>query len=352
MPLRHAVKEFLHEELFLLEPPAKQAFRYASADDHLRQIFAQNGHPLGSDLRFLSRNSRKWKLMDGKTTYLVKDLGDYLLVIREKNPLVCSFLENVIYKIKPGFHAFRWRLRQRCLQQTWILKKRWVDRSDKLLVNLGAGPWYVPNWKVLDCQGEWYRYPRSLIDFHHDLTSMHPLPFADNSVHLFYSEHVLEHFKDEWCMNIIQEAHRCLVNGGGFRIVVPDADLIYDRLKKQDVAFFKNWMDRDNASLAESFRTLAGHSRSALDEEEFASRLAAMPKEAFLDWCKEGLEYDWKRAGEHINWLNFEKLSRMLKRAGFRQILRSEAQQSRFPDVRGSRFDTRPWYSVHVDCLK
>lgn len=350
MSVRSTVKGLIHEELFFLEPSVKQAFKRAPLEQ-VRRVFSQNDHVLGSNPELISKGSRKWKLLDGKKTYLIKDIGDRLLVLREKNRRICGFCESVNDAIC-GFRQFRWSVHRRCLQQTWIIKKRLVDNSDKLMVNLGAGHWYVRGWKVLDCQGEWYRYPPLFIDFEHDMTTDRPLPFADSSVDLFYSEHVFEHFKDEWCMHIFREAHRCLVKGGGFRIVVPDADLIYDRLKKQDSAFFKSWMDRDNASMAESFKTLIGHATEEFDEEEFVRRFAAMPKEDFLDWCKEGLEYDWKRAGEHINWLNFAKLSRMLEAAGFRHIIRSDAQQSQFPSATGSGFDTRAWYSLHVDCLK
>jgi hypothetical protein len=190
------------------------------------------------------------------------------------------------------------------------------------------------------------------VDFHHDLTSNRPFPFADGSVHLFYSEHVFEHLREEWCEHIFREVHRSLENGGGFRIVVPDADLIYDRLVSQDATFFKSWMDRDSASIAESFRHLVGRSQAPLDEADFSHRLSAMPKEELLDWCKEGLEYDLERTGEHINWFNFDKLKRMLEAAGFTCVRRCEAQQSQFPEARGPRFDTRAWYSVHVECVK
>ena len=352
MSIRSKLKGLVHDELFILDPSAKQAFRYTLADDRLRQIFTQNGRPLGLDLAFLTKSSRKWKLLDGENTYLVKDLGDHLVVIQEKYPRLCRLLEYVLYDAKPRVDAFRWRLQRWRLQQGWALKKRWVDKPCKLLVNIGAGVWYVRDWKVLEHDGQWYRYASSFIDFAHDLTSNRPFPFADGSVRLFYSEHVFEHLMDEWCEHIFHEAHRCLESGGGFRIVIPDADLIYDRLLKQDAAFFKSWMDRDNSSLAESFRTLVGHSRSPLDECDFALRLSTMSKEEFLDWCKEGLEYDWKRTGEHINWFNFAKLARMLERAGFCNVRRCEAQRSRFSEARGPGFDTRAWYSLHVECIK
>jgi predicted SAM-dependent methyltransferase len=353
MSTRTNLKGFIHEELFSLDAACRPAFRYALPDDRLRNAFSANGYPLGNEISLLpGSTSRKWKLVDGRKSYLVKDLGDRLVVILEKHPRLCRMLEVALYESKPRYYTLRWKLRRWRQQRVWGLKKRLVDRPGKLLVNLGAGVWYAPGWKVLECQGDWYRYAQSYIDYEHDLTSNRALPFADGSVHMFYSEHVFEHFRDEWCEHIIREAYRSLEEGGYFRIVVPDADLIYDRLLQKDAKFFQSWMERDNSTLAEAFRTLVGRATAPFDEGDFYRRLATMPKQDFLDWCRAGLEYDWTRTGEHINWFNFEKMQRMLKEAHFREVRRCEAQDSRVPEARGPGFDTRAWYSLHVECVK
>jgi predicted SAM-dependent methyltransferase len=350
--VRTKLKGGLHQELFTLQRgDARQKLRYALVDDSLRQIFAKNGHPLGSNTELQAKSSRKWKLRDEKNAYLVKDVGDHLVVIKEKHPRLSSLVEFVAFEGKSKARAWTWRLRSRRLQRDFARKKR-QERPSKLCVNIAAGVWHAPGWKVLDYDGDWYRYNASFVDFKHDLTSNEPFALAEGSVDLFYCEHSLEHFTDGCCEHILREAHRCLKVGGGFRIVLPDAHLIYDRLVKRDETFFKSWMDRDNASMAESFRTLVGHARSPLDEADFDRRLSTMPMEDFLNWCKQGLEYDWRRAGEHINWFTFEKLTQMLERAGFREVRRCAAQQSQFPEARGPGFDTRAWYSLHAECLK
>ena len=352
MSIRAKLKGLLHQELFLLMPSVRQAFRYSLVDDCLRQAFIQNGCTLGPDPKVRAGTPGKWKLRDGKEEYLVKDLGDHLVVVWEKYPKICGFLEVVLYERRSRYYTYRWQLHRRVSLYAWGLKKRWLDKPNRLLVNIGAGAWYVRNWKVLEYNGRYYRFAKCFVDYNHNLTSDKSFPFADRSVHMFYSEHVFEHLKDEWCEHIFREAYRSLENGGGFRIVLPDADLIYDRLIAKDETFFKSWMDRDSATIAESFRTLVGQARTPLDEADFALKLSTMPKEEFLDWCKQGLAYEWERSGEHINWFNFEKLKRMLEAVGFRDVCRSEPQQSRFPEAIGPRFDTRAWYSVHVECVK
>lgn len=346
------VGSLLHREAFSTEPSAKVPLKREIVDERLRAVFADARCVLGAAPWIETSNPRRWRLIDAEKGYLIKDRGDRLVVIRERLPAVCRAIEYMAFKAKPRYYNFRWRTRQMAHQCGWTIKKRWREKPRKLLVNVGAGNWYVPDWKILEYRGPWYNfYAPGFIDYGHDLTSNDPFPFADASVHLFYCEHVVEHLKDKWCAHLFREAFRSLERGGGFRVVMPDADLIYRSLVKRDAEFFKSWMERDNSSIEEAFCTLVAQSRH-LDKKEIDRRLAAMPKHEFLDWCKEGLEYDWKRAGEHVNWFDFEKLSKMLEAAGFCDVRRNEGQQSRFEEARGPKFDTRPWYSLHVDCVK
>ncbi len=350
--LKRSLKAILHEPVFSLERSYSHNLRYQVADSRLHSVFAQHGYPLGTAIAIKARTSRKWKLRDDKQVFLVKDLGPHLEVIRERSPRLCRLLECLLYDARTRIQSARWRASQWRQQELWALRKRWLDRPEHLMVNIGAGSWYVQGWKVLEYEGRWYRFAKSFIDYHHDLRSTQPFPFADNSVQVFYSEHVFEHLNDECCKAALREAYRCLKSGGGIRIVVPDADLIYDRFLNADREFFKSWMDRDNASMAEAFRTLIGHARTPLDEPALMDALARLRKEEFLGWCSRDLEYDVERAGEHINWFTFDKLARFLTEAGFRDVCKCEAQKSRFEEIRGAHFDTRPWYSLHVDCVK
>jgi predicted SAM-dependent methyltransferase len=352
MSLRKTAASLLHVGSFSVEPSARAELKREFVGAKLLSAFADANFNLSKHATIVTIHPRRWKLADGKNVYLVKDHGNQLVVSREASPAVCGVIEYFAFKAKPKYHLTRWRARQMCLQLDWTIRKRWRERPQDLLVNIGSGSWYVPNWKIMEYRGPWYKhYAPGFIDYNHDLTSNAPLPLADSAVRLFYCEHVIEHLSDEWCEHLFREAYRTLEPGGGFRIVVPDADLIYERLLMRDSDFFKSWMDRDNSTIEEAFCTLVAQSRY-LERAEMDRRLATMPRNEFLDWCKQGLEYDWKRAGEHINWFTFEKFTRMLKAAGFCDVRRTNAQESRFPEVRGAKFDTRPWYSLHVDCLK
>jgi predicted SAM-dependent methyltransferase len=352
MFLRKTAASLLHVGSFSIEPSARAELKREFVSEKLRLAFADANCRLSKSATIVTINPRRWKLADDKNVYLVKDCGNRLVVTREASPALCGLIEYFAFKAKPKYYLTRWRARQMSLQFNWTIRKRWREQPQELLVNIGSGSWHVPNWKILEHRGPWYNhYAPGFIDYNHDLAGNAPLPLTDSSVHLFYSEHVIEHLKDEWCEHLFREAYRTLVPGGGFRVVVPDADLIYKRLLRRDSDFFKSWMDRDNSTLEEAFCTLVAQSRY-LERAEIDQRLATMTRNEFLDWCKQGLEYDRKRAGEHINWFTFEKFTKMLKAAGFCDVRRTNAQESRFPEVRGAKFDTRPSYSLHVDCLK
>jgi len=352
MSLRNKVAWLLHGETFHTGRFAVRGLKRKFADEQLQRSFAIAKCPLSTNPRVETINCRRWRLGDANRAYLIKDVGDRLAITRERVPSVCRIAEFFAFQARPRFFACRWRLQQASLQCLWTAEKHLRDRPRQLMVNIGAGSWYVPNWKTMDLRGPWYNfYLPGFIDFNYDLTSNEPFPFGDEHVHLFYCEHVIEHLHNRCCEHLFQEALRCLEPGGGLRIVVPDADLLYDRLRNRDAEFYKSWMDRDNSSLEEAFCTLVAQSRD-LDKADMDQRLATMAEDEFLDWCEQGLNYDAKRAGEHINWFNFQKLARMLKEAGFGNVCRTNPQESRFCEARGPSFDTRPWYSLHVDCAK
>jgi predicted SAM-dependent methyltransferase len=352
MSLRNRVAPLLHTGWFSAERSAIAGLKRNFVHDSLRDAFAKAHCPLHQNPSIEMIHPRRWKVADGDRGYLIKDVGNQLVITREVSPAICRLIEFLAFRSKERFYTSKWRFEQMSMQCRWTAEKYLEDRSDVLMVNIGAGSWHVPKWKVMEYRGPWYNYYLpGFIDFNHDLTSDAPFPFADRSVHLFYCEHVIEHLSNRCCAHLFREAFRSLELGGGFRIVMPDADLIYDRLRKRDTGFFKSWMDRDNSSLEEAFCTLVAQSRY-LEKAEIDRRLATMDEDEFLDWCDEGLEYDRAKAGEHINWFNFEKLSRMLSEAGFTGIRRSSPQESLFCEARGPGFDTRPWYSLHVDCVR
>jgi predicted SAM-dependent methyltransferase len=344
---RHA-RTFLENELFRIDPGLKRGLREHPLPETLRSAFAAHGHPLETTSAVVSASGWKWKIRSAGATYVVRNEGGHLSVSRERMPRLSQFIAKTLQVATKMFTA----MRNRVFYVTAAVRKRYLDHPDKMMVNVGAGRWYVPGWKVVDYTGDWYRYGAGFVDYPLDLMKKGRFPFADESVDLFYSEHVFEHFPNDVAAFTFGELYRSLRSGGGVRIVVPDADILYAKFRARDERFFKPWMGSYNATLHEAFIVLVGFRDEPIDAGSVEHDFETLDEAAFFDRYTADLQYDYSRAGEHVNWFNFDKMRRMLHDAGFATVERSAPQSSRFPEIRGQRFDTRPHYSLHVDAVK
>jgi predicted SAM-dependent methyltransferase len=67
---------------------------------------------------------------------------------------------------------------------------------------------------------EWENYDRNV-----DMTK--PLPFEDNSIDYFFTNHALEHINIKQGYSLLKEMYRCLKTGGVARMQIPDVHRIY-----------------------------------------------------------------------------------------------------------------------------
>lgn len=185
------------------------------------------------------------------------------------------------------------------------------------------------------------------------------LPFEDNTVYLFYSSHTLEHLPDEAVEHVLKEGHRCLKEGGGIRLVVPDIDLAYLAYANRNVNFFDPLSPREDKSLEEKFLNyFATPLKDKVDIKEVRYNFEKMEKYKFLNFYTKQIEKQidtttqHKNPGDHINWFDYPKLKKMLEEAGFQKIYKSTAQGSEFNEMQGKEFDTRPLSSLQVEAIK
>lgn len=346
------VRTLLERHLFDLAARDATLLKDDPVHPRVREAFRKHGYPLAEGSCVTRMAPQKWLITSAHSLFVVRRDTDRCVVSGAPCPALARAVLGVSTVLDQCRYEYPRRLRDTLFVWTATLRKRWLDRPQTLMVNLGAGRWYEQGWKVLDHSGSWYRYPKLFVDYPFDLTSMQPLPFHDDSVRLFYCEHVLEHFSDALCGHVCREMYRSLRPGAGLRIVVPDADLLYERYARRDERFFAPWMTRYNATLTEAFVTLFAYQRTPLDESDVERNFATLAKEEFYDRYTRGLSYDYRYAGEHINWFTCQKLTAMLHVAGFSTVARSGPQQSRFVEMRGRCFDTRPSYSLHIDAVK
>jgi len=235
-------------------------------------------------------------------------------------------------------------------------------------VNIGAGSFYHPYWHNLDNPNEYYAdSQKGRLHIEYDLTSHQPFPFRDNTLKVAYTSHVIEHIHNEDVEYLFREVYRCLQPGGYFRITCPDIDQEYEAYCRGDSAFWKwpNAYGIYNTSIEQKF---LDHFATALTEthpykscikyssEAVKDILTKLPKEEALDFFISQLPLEIQKdyTGDHINWFNCDKISKMLTQANFKHIYESKYGQSHCAILRDiNLFDsTCPGLSLYIECRK
>ena len=248
--------------------------------------------------------------------------------------------------------------------------------SDKSYVNIGSGKTYHDRWISLDYSSDWYNdLPKNFVAY--DLTSNAKWPFDQNSINAFYTSHVIEHLEDKHVLSMFENVYNSLSVGGRFRITCPYASALYDACLRNDRSFFADQIlfyskqenfkhqyktSLENASLLDLLVDVIATQRCRLRLDptnplsliELETKFKELSKHEFLDWLTEGIKFEGSRAGEHICWWDFDKISKYLSKAGFPNIYQSAYLQSMEGAMRvPNYFDLRhPHKSVYIECQK
>jgi SAM-dependent methyltransferase len=189
------------------------------------------------------------------------------------------------------------------------------------------------------------------VDISHDLLSMKPFPIESDSAGLAHSRYSIEHLTDEAALFFFKEVLRILKSKGIFRVVAPNIDLDYRAYQRGDRSFF--YWQGPHVSLEQAYLIHIASNRSIhhsdsgpvqLTDADFRTILDSMPFEAAMDTIvsKCSMEKQLKYRDNHINWWNEPKLDAMLRKAGFKIVYRSAAEQSSSPVMRNEvYFDNR-----------
>jgi SAM-dependent methyltransferase len=177
-----------------------------------------------------------------------------------------------------------WKV-QRRHEQGFRRARAAYSQSRDLKLHVGCGSNYKEGWVNIDLFNP-------TADVALDLRER--FPFADNSVSLIYSEHVLEHFEyPRDARHILQECFRVLAPGGVINIGVPDHGLIAAAYSTRDTRFFEE--RRTRSYLLEGDDTFMHH-----------------------------LNYNFRQDGLHKYSYDEETLRQVLGRIGFEQIERRQ----------------------------
>jgi predicted SAM-dependent methyltransferase len=115
----------------------------------------------------------------------------------------------------------------------WFYRTFQSPRSGVVKVHLGCGRTkYFPGWINLDAN-----FISAKLDVWADLRGR--LPFPDNSVDVFYSNHVIEHLPDTVLPFHFGEMYRCLKPGGIIRVGGPNGEAAARKFLENDINWFR-----------------------------------------------------------------------------------------------------------------
>lgn len=226
------------------------------------------------------------------------------------------------------------------------------------MVDIGGGNFVRFGWKNLDYYSGHYGYKSIFVDINHNLFGKKELPFKSNSVDLFYSSHTFEHIPNIYCQHIFNEIYRSLKNNGIVRITLPDFDLYYKSYGRNDKNFYRNFPYREiHKNFLKAFATAK---ISDVSIKELKKNFKKLSQEEFANFYTNTIDLSTQtmNPSNHINWWTYEKMEKLLIKAGFNKnnIYRSLPQQSLSPHMRGTGnngFDIRHTkISLFVEAIK
>ena len=277
--------------------------------------------------------------------------------------LVRSFITN-------KFRHYPWP--RRLHSRMFDFSALYSDSKDeyKKRVNIGAGPYFKsPGWSSADFLPNFVTNDPSLI--HVDLSkSPDQLPFSN--LEAIYISHTLEHFHIDITRRLIKSMYNSLKSGGYLRIVVPDASLILDRTRANDLDFFqiydsyfKDWKNENISITDYSLLFLSANycrfSRNEkFDKQDEYDKFKSMIEDSSVGDEKiishlNNHDFEQDETGSyHLSTYSGDLMIKLLKEAGFKTQYRSAFMQSRYSPMREvPLFDgTHPWVSLYVEAIK
>lgn len=270
----------------------------------------------------------------------------------------------ILNALKKFFHAFGYSI-----LISPNVSQSYSPNDGKIRINVGSGDWSCDGWTNLDYPTKWYAGSQSHHKFiPYDIRSQN-LPFKNESVDLIYSSHVIEHIENEHIENFFKECYRVLKHGGGGRLCCPDAEFLYNATKAhreywtwRDSWFSNPHYCKDNTNLKEvdklvaeiatpKFQAYKGAIKSSFD---YTNNFNTYDMNSFFNQLTNDLTFRLNWPGDHINWWTYEKMKKMLQKAGFKVVFRSKFGGSIFQEMKDiCKFDTtQPQMSLYVEFIK
>lgn len=234
-------------------------------------------------------------------------------------------------------------------------------------VNIGAGPYFKrAGWVSADFLPHFKGKNKNLV--HLDLLK-NPDKFPFSNVRAIYASHTLEHFHVDWTERLIKSAYNSLESGGYFRIVVPDARLVLEKVRQNDIDYFKPFesffLQHKNANiniydygLHFLSQQMCKYDRKTVRKKDyvpfFKELLASKTDDEIVKILNDNQFQNDNSGTYHLSCYTDSLLISLLKKAGFKKAYKSAFMQSNYGPMREAPiFDgTHPWLSLYIEAKK
>ena len=146
---------------------------------------------------------------------------------------------------------------------------------------------------------------------------VHGLPVSDNSCRAVYCSHILEHLSLNDFRAALRNTHRILIDGGTFRLVLPDLEQLINEYV--------------NDSTPEAANTFMKQTYLGKEERNRGIK---------------GILFEWARNSQHLWMWDFKSIAVELESAGFKNIRRAQ-----FGDATENMFNEVEEKARWDDCL-
>lgn len=236
-------------------------------------------------------------------------------------------------------------------------------KSSKVRVNLGAGPYFICNdWISIDLGTKSNPSKNYFIkNFTYKNLDLNNFKDFDlKKIDICYASHFFEHLNAKQLELLLFNIRSIFNENGVIRIVVPDADLIINRLKNNDLEYFlpiKPALSKYNIKYNKlnifyfllNLSALMGFENMNIDEK----MLNKYSPQKLITMLNKNSRARINNAdgSMHLIALNYKTLKRFLINAGFKNVQKSAFMQSKVGEMRETPiFDgTHPWLSLYVE---
>ncbi len=250
-----------------------------------------------------------------------------------------------------------------------------VSLDEKKFYNIGAANWFHHKyWTNIHNGTDYYLQESLKHDYlYYDITQKGKLPIESDSAEIVYCANTIQYINEDSTTHLFKEIYRILKEGSIFRLTAPDISILYRAVKRKDNTRFidyENLIKNDRDFLKDSTIQLfllfsytqlsklyMDANPDALEDHEFLELTQGRDLKSIMEILRKKAENLKEKSDNPKNWIIWydkERMIKLLKECGFKDIIISGFGQSVAPILRNTNFfdKTNSQFCFYLDAVK